>query len=629
MNRMGYPRPRGRFRRTRVRVSSLLVPVMDAVSEAADMLVRESRRPDGPRGAGDKADIDVEIENHLAMRLMAILPVRFVGEETPIRTGDESSYCWLVDPHDGTWAWLHGYRGSSISVALLDDGLPVLGVVCAPMSPDRGRDLIAWAEGYANLLRNGADISVDLASDELDGRALVFVDHTASARPVAWGCAVAPARFIALPGIAYRLARVAAGDGVATLSLGGPRGIDYAAGHALLRGAGGVLLNESGMEVVYSRDGASHVRRCFAGAPAAARELATRSWPPKRYEEPSRVRVGLTWPATVSDAVLDRSRGCLFGQLVGDNLGALVEFMNESEIRQRHPGGVRELEDGGCWNILAGQATDDSELALALARTLVRNGCHDEEAVAAAYGAWLRSGPFDCGNTTAQALGPASRASEGMKSAAARSSAGMESQANGSLMRIAPIGIWARNPGLADRIARDDSRLTHPHPVCVDACGVLAAAIAEGLRSGNRGAMINVARAHCATQEIADCLDDASAGAWPEVFDSHAMGWVLIAFLNAFCHLARGDTIEETLVTTVARGGDTDTNAAIAGALTGAVDGLRSFPRRWVLPVMACRPHRALGAARPRPMIYWPDDLADLAEALVIARQEGSRQNVT
>ena len=53
---------------------------------------------------------------------------------------------------------------------------------------------------------------------------------------------------------------------------------------------------------------------------------------------------------------------------------------------------------------------------------------------------------------------------------------------------------------------------------------------------------------------------------------------------------------------------------------TGAVDGLGSFPRRWVLPVMACRPARELGAAQPRPMIYWPDDLADLAEALVTAR---------
>ena len=48
-------------------------------------------------------------------------------------------------------------------------------------------------------------------------------------------------------------------------------------------------------------------------------------------------------------------------------------------------------------------------------------GHYDDEATAAAYGAWLRSGPFDCGNTTAQALGPASDADDGLKAKAARS----------------------------------------------------------------------------------------------------------------------------------------------------------------------------------------------------------------
>ncbi|MDE2824245.1 MAG: ADP-ribosylglycohydrolase family protein, partial [Chloroflexota bacterium] len=67
-------------------------------------------------------------------------------------------------------------------------------------------------------------------------------------------------------------------------------------------------------------------------------------------------------------------------------------------------------------------------------------------------------------------------------------------------------------------------------------------------------------------------------------------------------------------------GGDADTNAAIAGALLGAADGLGAIPPRLVMPVQACRPHEALGALRPRPMAYWPDDLAALAEALLVAR---------
>ena len=49
------------------------------------------------------------------------------------------------------------------------------------------------------------------------------------------------------------------------------------------------------------------------------------------------------------------------------------------------------------------------------------------------------------------------------------------------------------------------------------------------------------------------------------------------------------------------KGGDTDTNAAIAGALLGAADGLGAIPPRWVMPVQACRPHADLGALNPGP----------------------------
>lgn len=600
---------------------SLLPPVIDAVDDAAAMLVGESRRPGGPRGAGSKAEVDVEIEQYLADRLTGILPARFVGEETLTRPGDGSPYCWLVDPHDGTWAYLQGFRGSAVSVALLRDGVPVLGVVCAPMSPDRGGDLIAWAEGLPHILRNGVELTVDLSRAELDEGEIVFLDHSRARRPVASGISVAPARFISMPSIAYRLARVAAGDGVATLSLGAPAGLDYAAGHALLRGAGGVLLNEVGQEVTYSSHGASGVGHCFGGAPEAARELARRPWPFAPQDEPSRTTSRLSWPRTVEDDALDRAKGCLFAQVIGDNLGALVEFQGEGEIARLYPDGVRDLCDGGQWNLLAGQATDDSELALALARTLIETKHYDREAVAAAYGDWYASGPFDCGNTIARALSAATTADAGRKAEAASSQANSDSQANGSLMRISPIGIWAREPGIADRFAREDSRLTHPNEVCVDACGAFAAAVAQGIRSGDRAEMLRAARAHARTARVKESLGRAALGEIPEDF-STGMGWVLLALQNAFCHLLRSATVEDSLVATVGKGGDTDTTAAITGALLGAADGLGAIPRRCVLPVQACRPHKALGARNPRSMTYWPDDLAAIAEALLTTKPE-------
>ena len=600
-------------------VVSLLPPMIATATAAAKMLAEESRRPRGPRGSGDKAEIDVEIEEQLADALTAIMPCRFVGEETGIRPGDGSPFCWLVDPHDGTRAWLQGHRGSAVSVALLHASVPVLGVVCSPMSPDCGWDLIAWPEGLPHLLRNGTELRVDLSQMDLEAGEIVFLNHGTAVIPVASGTSVAPARFVSHPSIAYRLARVAVGDGVAAVSLNSPEGLDYAGGHALLRGAGAVLLDETGREVTYSREGTSHVAGCFGGAPKAARTLAMRSWPSRQSALSSRPTVALSWLRAVEDDAVDRAKGCLFGQVIGDNLGGLVEFRNEQEIARLYPDGVTDLSDGGQWDLLAGQATDDSELALTLARTLLETGSYDREVVAAAYGEWYASGPFDIGLTTARAFSGAMEAGAGSKAEAAALQADAISQSNGSLMRVSPIGIWAQRPEVADRFGREDSGLSHPNEVCVDACGVYAATIAEGIRSGDRETMLRIARDYARTEDVATVLARAEEGHGPEDSWSN-MGWVLIALQNAFCRLRRGEKVEAALVATVGKGGDTDTNGAIVGALLGAADGLRAIPHRWIMPVQACRPHRALGANRPRPMRYWPDDLAALAEALLIAR---------
>ena len=100
---------------------------------------------------------------------------------------------------------------------------------------------------------------------------------------------------------------------------------------------------------------------------------------------------------------LSRSQGCLLGQLCGDALGSLVEFQMHEQIRRKYPEGVRDLAHGGTWNTLAGQPTDDSELALALARTLAAERTYNVSSARRAYEAWLASGPFDCGLATRRA----------------------------------------------------------------------------------------------------------------------------------------------------------------------------------------------------------------------------------
>ena len=598
----------------------LLPGVIALVHLAGAALVAEFARPDGPRGSGDKAAIDAALEAALRDGLHGLLPVPVIAEELPNKHPGSAAKIWLVDPHDGTSAFLEGYRGSAVSIALLDGGQPVLGVVYAPSSPDRGPDLIAWAEGMDHLLRNGEAVRHDLREAHLTSGAVVFLNHRAAQQPISNGKWLAPARFVAMPSIAYRMARVACGDGVATLSFSGPEALDYAAGHALLRGAHGVFLDESGRPVSYSADGSSHVVSCFGGGERAVRELLKKSQARSsgRGEMRAAPRVSMAWPRAVESSKLDRAVGCLQGQLIGDSLGSLVEFQDAKRIARAFPDGVRDLADGGVWNTLAGQATDDSELALALARCLVAQTTFDADAVAATYGDWYRSAPFDIGSTTSQAfsiLQPKSTNSAAVAMAAANSA----SAANGSLMRVAPIGIAARDPLQAAAWATVDSRLSHPHPQCVASCAAFAAAIHAGISGGDATNMLETAlqaARDLAAHEVIEALESAAAGHLPADFQSQ-MGWVLIALQNAFHQLLHCSNAVEALVETVGKGGDTDTNGAIAGALLGALHGRQGWPARWTTPLLACRPALALVARQPRPDKYWPDDVPELAEALL------------
>jgi ADP-ribosylglycohydrolase len=194
---------------------------------------------------------------------------------------------------------------------------------------------------------------------------------------------------------------------------------------------------------------------------------------------------------------------------------------------------------------------------------------------------------------------------------------------NGSLMRISPLGIFtAANPDRAADLARMESRLTHPSPVCQDACAVYVTAIATAIAQGGGpegcyAAALREANRPEVHPEVQEAVESARHGP-PEDYVT-LMGWVLIALRNAFYQLLHAPNLEGGLVDTVMQGGDTDTNAAIAGALLGAVHGREAIPRRWLQRVLSCRPLRGTGTAHPRGVEYWPVDALQLAEALLVA----------
>lgn len=580
------------------------------------MLRADFHRPGGPRGAHDKAEADVEAERLARSRLLGEFPGwGFLGEETGSVPRAAGRPLWLVDPNDGTRDYLKGRRGSAVSIALLVDGLPRLGVVHAFAYPDDDGELFAWAEGCGPLRRNGHE-PVAAPPRALGPEEVVLLSSASDDRPQASAECVSPARFRAVPSVAHRLALVAAGEAAAAVSLHGPCSWDYAAGHALLRAVGATLVDEAGREVAYSNDGESRCRWAFGGQLEVVRDLVGRPWqrirsgPSGAASEaaPVRLRVG----EAVSDAgQLARAHGCLLGQLAGGNLGALAEFLDGDSVALAETDGPRRLRDGGRWHILAGQPTDDSELALGLGRAIVARRRFDGEEVGRAYRRWFDSAPFDVDASVQAAL--SGRPLE-------------SSQANGSLMRASPLGIFGHtaSPEAAANLARLEASLTHPHPVCGDAGAALVVAISHAIRHGDgASAAYQAAREWAAAAKAVAPVREALEAAPDQAprCDGDTRGWAKIALQSAFHELLRAPSLEEGVVASVRRGGDTQTNAAVAGALLGAVHGRAGLPQQWRSMILSCRP---LGpqARRARPCEYWPIDALELAERLLLAGRD-------
>ncbi len=94
-----------------------------AAKKAGEMLRVDFYRKNGARGHGYDADVDIEVEREIRKILLEIHPSwGYRGEETgEIQGTDEEGHRWLVDPNDGTSAYLKGYRGSAVSIALVRD----------------------------------------------------------------------------------------------------------------------------------------------------------------------------------------------------------------------------------------------------------------------------------------------------------------------------------------------------------------------------------------------------------------------------------------------------------------------------------------------------------------------------
>jgi ADP-ribosylglycohydrolase len=293
--------------------------------------------------------------------------------------------------------------------------------------------------------------------------------------------------------------------------------------------------------------------------------------------------------------VQSRATAVLLAQACGDTLGVPYEFAQPPGAAEQP-----EMRGGGLGPYAPGEWSDDTQMSVVVAQVAARGGglLHAEELdeVAAGFEAWRTGGASDIGTQTAAVLQGAARRpgrpAERLRSAAADLHAATGRTAgNGALMRTGVVGLVALGDRDATaRAARAVAELTHPDALAGDACVLWSEAV-----------RVAVVDARLDVRAGLDLLPPDRRGAWAAWLDDaeaprpaadlRANGFTVTALQAAWRAIAgttppAGDPdgtvhLPGALAAAVRIGGDTDTVAAIAGALLGARYGVAAVPEVW------------------------------------------------
>lgn len=252
--------------------SRLIEPMIRAAHEAGEIAMRffregelSSAQVQYKDGGSPVSEADFAVDELLKERLLSLLDdAGWLSEETadsPGRLGRRQVF--IVDPIDGTRAFIKGDPRWGLSLALTEDGVPVQAVLFMP----------ALGETYAAVSGEGATLN----GARIEASVRPALKGAKFAGPVKamdgldrLGFAIA--REPRVPSLAYRLARIASGDLDAAVASTSAWDWDIAAAHLLIREAGGRLTDIDMVEPVYNAVEPRH-RALTAAAPQLHDEL--------------------------------------------------------------------------------------------------------------------------------------------------------------------------------------------------------------------------------------------------------------------------------------------------------------------------------------------------------------------
>jgi ADP-ribosyl-[dinitrogen reductase] hydrolase len=279
----------------------------------------------------------------------------------------------------------------------------------------------------------------------------------------------------------------------------------------------------------------------------------------------------------------DSAKGVLLGLACGDALGQPVEFRSPKQITEQY-GTLTDMVGHGTHGQPAGTVTDDTDLALCIARSLVEEGAFDGQDIADRFSTWYDDGPFDIGLMTADAISEYQSGTswrdagrEVWQRRAEGSNAG-----NGSIMRCAPHAIaFANAPDTLERVSKHSSAITHHDPRCQYGCVLLNHTIAGYLNGTDNPLSDAIGRVEGdAPDELVETIRLV-----PDLVDERQLentGYVVHTLQTSLYDTLTADTAEDAIIASVNRGRDTDTLGAVTGAVAGARFGAEALPARWL-----------------------------------------------
>lgn len=250
----------------------------------------------------------------------------------------------------------------------------------------------------------------------------------------------------------------------------------------------------------------------------------------------------------------DRMRSCIYGLAVGDALGVPYEFCERGTFE------CTGMADGGTHRQYAGAWSDDTSMALCICASIKRLGIIDTADIAYRFRQWLEHGDYTCDGRVFDVGVTCKRAISTGVPAKSYDDCG-----NGSLMRTAPLAML-------DPIEPYDicevSAITHAHPVaewsCVALCDILRTIRNVGTPA--KGDLWH-RYGYIASRPVEAVKSDG--------YCEHTLEAALWCFLNTFSYT-------DCVLAAVNLGGDTDTTAAVAGAIAGVYYGFGAIPSKWV-----------------------------------------------